>query len=233
MSFQFEQMPLAVQLRDGATFDNFYEADNSLVVDQLRRQLVDGERYIYLFGGQGSGRSHLLQAACHRADQMELASVYLPLEQLSGHDPDALFDGLEQLSMVCLDDLQCVVGNAKWEQQLFHLFNRLAEQGTRLLVAAHCSVRELPTTLADLSSRLSWGAIYQLKNLSDEQSMSALQFRAARRGMEMNVEVAQFIVNRNQRDTESLLATLDVLDNASLKEQRKLTVPFVKSTLGW
>ncbi|MBL4827243.1 MAG: DnaA regulatory inactivator Hda [Spongiibacteraceae bacterium] len=233
MRFPIEQLPLAVQLRDGATFDNFYQADNSLLVDQLRCQLKEGERYIYLFGNQGSGRSHLLQAACSQANEMQLTSVYLPLEQLQQYSPQELFEGLEQLSLVCLDDLQYIVGNADWEQQLFHLFNRLAQSGTRLLIAADSAVRELAVSLADLSSRLSWGSVYQLKMLNDEQRILALQFRAAHRGMEMNNEVAQFIVNRSQRDTGSLLAVLDLLDNASLKEQRRLTVPFVKSVLDW
>ena len=231
MSFLGEQLPLAVQLRDDATFDNFYPADNSLIVDQLRKLLDGAERYIYLFGNKGSGRSHLLQAACHRADQQHLTSVYLPLAQLREHNPQELFEDLEQLSLVCLDDIHTVLGSQHWQQQLFHLFNRLAQRQVRLLVAADCAVRELPVTLADLSSRLSWGALYQLKNFNDEQRASMLQFRASRRGMHMNDEVAQFIVHRYQRDTESLLAVLDTLDNASLKQQRKLTVPFVKSTL--
>ena len=69
MSFFFEQLPLALQLRDEATFDNFFPGDNALLLEQLRRQLVDGERYLYIYGSEGCGRSHLLQAACHRAQQ--------------------------------------------------------------------------------------------------------------------------------------------------------------------
>lgn len=233
MSFLFEQLPLGVQLRDDATFDNYYAADNALVIDQLRSQLNAGERYIYLHGSKGCGRSHLLQAACHQAQQMQAASVFLPLEQLYHYDPSALFDGLEQLALVCIDDIHCVAGQAHWERPLFDLYNRLADSGTHLLVSAHCAVRELPIALADLSSRLSWGAVYHIQALSDEQCMQALQFRAARRGLQISDDVAQYIVYRSQRDTGSLLAILDTLDNASLKEQRRLTVPFVKSALKW
>lgn len=233
MSFLIEQLPLAVQLKDDATLDNFYLADNALLVAQLRKQLQGGERYLYLFGADGCGRSHLLQAACHQADLLGTSSVYLPLRELQDYAPDQLFDGLEQLSLVCLDDLQCVIARPDWEQQLFSLFNRLMQHNVALLIAADCAVRELAVELADLASRLSWGSVYQIKSLTDQQRVDAVRFRAARRGLELTDEVAQFIYHRSQRDTQSLLSVLDNLDRASLTEQRRLTVPFVKATMGW
>lgn len=234
MSFLFEQLPLAVQLRDDATFDNFFIADNALLVEQLRlQQAGTGERYIYLYGASGSGRSHLLQAACLGVDNSAKAAVYLPLQDLLEYPPQQLFDGLEQLSLVCLDDIDAVITKAQWQSQLFHLFNRLEGAGTRLLVSANCAVRQLPIELADLASRLSWGAVHQLQSLSDPQRIAAFQFRAARRGLVLEDEVAQYVYHRSHRDTETLLLVLDKLDKASLEQQRKLTVPFVKTTLGW
>ena len=233
MSFLFEQQPLALQLRDDATFDNYYAADNAILVAQLRRQLEGDERYIYIHGANGSGRSHLLQAACHRADQLAMASVYLPLQALQDYSAQELFDGLERVSLVCLDDIHCVAGKPQWEQPLFNVFNRLAEHRVCLLVAGDCAVRELNIQLADLASRLSWASVYHIKALTDAQRIGALQFRAEKRGLQMNDEVAQFIYHRCRRDTETLLDVLGHLDNASLKQQRRLTIPFVKSIMKW
>ncbi len=233
MSFAFEQLSLAVQLRDDATFDNFYPADNDLLVDQLRNQLSAGERYIYLYGAAGTGCSHLLQAACHEAGKTGLAAAYLPLAELHQYHPEELFEGLEQLSLVCIDGIHHVIGDSAWESNLFHLFNRLKERDIKLLISSSCAVRELPIELADLASRLSWGVVYQIKPFSDIQRNEMLQFRAAQRGMELSEEVAQYICYRCQRDTGSLLAVLDTLDLASLKEQRRLTIPFVKATMSW
>lgn len=233
MSFFFQQLPLALQLRDDATFDNFYPADNALLVNQLRYQLDGGERYQYIYGQQGCGRSHLLQAACHQANQVHKAAVFLPLKELHGYPPDDLFEGLEQLSLVCLDDVDSVVAKPEWQLPLFNLFNRLLDNNCCLLISANAPVRELPCGLADLTSRLSWGSIYQIKNLSDQQKISALQFRARRRGLKLSDEVVQFIFHRCQRDTKTLMAVLDNLDKASLTEQRRLTVPFVKMVMEW
>ncbi|MGK0441594.1 MAG: DnaA family protein [Pseudohongiellaceae bacterium] len=233
MSFLYEQLPLAVQLRDDATFKNFYVADNGLAVNEISRQLQHGEQYIYLCGPAGSGRSHLLQAACHQADQLGHPSVYLPLNELNHYNPEELFAGLSALPLVCLDNVIAVLGNARWEEALFHLFNQTREAGHCLLVAADQPVANLSINMADLSSRLGWGAFYQLKSLDDEQRIAVLKLRAEVRGLELNEEVAQFIYKRCQRDMDTLLTTLAQLDSASLKERRKLTIPFVKEALNW
>lgn len=233
MNALFEQLPLAVQLRDDATFDNFYPADNALAVNQVQYQLANVEPYIFICGAQGSGRSHLLQASCHAADQQGLASVYLPLDELQHYSPNELFEGLAALSLVCLDNIEAVMGDSAWEKAIFHLFNDLREAEHSLLVAADRGVKQLPISMPDLASRLGWGSFYQLKNLDDEQRIAVLKFRAERRGLELSDEVAQFVSRRGHRTIDALMQTLDNLDKASLKEQRKLTIPFVKDALGW
>lgn len=228
-----EQLPLAVQLRDDATFDNFYTAGNGLLLDQLQTQLDQSDRYIFIYGGQGSGRSHLLQAACHLAEQKGFQPLYLPLRELKTYSPDELFENLEQLDLICLDDVDVVLGDDAWELALFNLFNRVKEANTALLVSAPCAVRELVLKLPDLASRLSWGKLFQLNLLDDDQRQKALQFRALKRGMELPDDVVQFIYHRCQRDIGALFVVLDKLDKASLQEKRKLTIPFVKTVLQW
>lgn len=233
MTFTFEQLPLAVQLRDDATFENFYAADNDLLLAQLRRQLDDGERYLFLYGGPGCGRSHLLQAACHQAQQQQQSSTYLPLGELMAFPPAELFEGLETLELVCLDDIDQVLGNRVWEQALFNLFNHLLESGTCLLVSAGRSVRQLDMQLEDLRSRLSWGGVFQLAPLAEAEQMAAVNLRAGNRGLKLSEEVLSYIYHRSPRDLESLIQVIDRLDRASLRDQRRLTIPFVKSVMGW
>ncbi len=233
MNNLYEQLPLAVQLRDDATFDNFYSGNNALLLDTLRKQLNGGERYVYLYGKEGSGRSHLLQAACHQADESGLNAIYLPLAELREYPPEELFEGLDHQSLICLDDIDAVVDSDAWQQQLFHLFNRLSDAHIPLIISGRCAVRELDIELLDLASRLSWGAVFQLQNLSDDQRTATIKLRAERRGLLMGDEVAHYIYSRCRRDTQFLLSVLDTLDTASLKHQRRLTVPFVKKTMGW
>jgi DnaA family protein len=230
------QLPLGVRLRDDATFANYYPGANAAALGYVERLCeADAgwtESLIYLWGGEGVGRSHLLQAACLRFEQRGEAAVYLPLADVADYGPE-LLDGLDQSELVCLDDLDAVAGRADWEEALFHLFNRLRDAGRRLLLAASVSPRELPVQLPDLQSRLTLALVFQLQALSDEDKLRALQLRASRRGLHLTDEVGRFILTRGERSMSALFELLERLDQASLQAQRKLTIPFLKETLGW
>jgi len=230
------QLPLSVRLRDDATFVNYYPGANAAALGYVERLCeADAgwtESLIYLWGKNGVGRTHLLQAACLRFKQLGEPAVYLPMAELLEEGVE-LFDHLEQYELVCLDDLQVVAGKPEWEEALFHLFNRLRDSGRRLLIAASCSPRELPVKLADLKSRLTMALVFQMRLLSDEEKLRALQLRASRRGLHLTDEVGHFILTRGKRSMSALFDLLEQLDQASLQAQRKLTIPFLKETLGW
>ena len=230
------QLPLGVRLRDDATFANYYPGANAAALGYVERlceaEAGWAESLIYLWGHNGVGRSHLLQAACLRFEQRGELAVYLPFSQVDDFNP-SLLDNLERCELVCLDDLECVVGRKDWEEALFHLFNRLRDSGRKLLLAANSSPRELAVKLPDLKSRLTLALVFQLQGLSDEDKLRALQLRASRRGLHLSDDVGRFILTRGERSMNSLFDLLERLDHASLQAQRKLTIPFLKETLGW
>jgi len=228
-----EQLPLHVQLRDDATFENFYSGTAQEVVDQMKRSASgEGEQAIYVYGDLGAGCSHLLQAACHEAESKGLNSVYLPLEELVHYSP-AIFESLEQLPLLALDNLQCVMGQPQWEEAIFHLFNRVRDKGGRLLFAANCPLDELGVKLPDLKSRLNWGLMYQLPTPDEAFKVGALQYRAHNRGLDMSEDVAKYVVKNEEGDVERIFAALEQLDRASLSAKKRLTKPFVKDVMGW
>ena len=226
------QLTLAVQLRDEATLENFLAAPAvQPLLGALRGLLAPaGEDMLFLHGAYGSGKSHLLQACCHLAGA---GALYLPLAELLQYPPDEVLQGVEALDLVCLDDVHSVLGNDSWELALFNLYNRALQQNCKLLIAANAAPRALSVDLADLRSRLSWGVVFQLASADDEAKAAILQFRASRRGLSLSAEVASYIVSRAPRAMGQLLKLLDTLDQASLAEQRSLSIPFVKQALGW
>ncbi|MCE8015382.1 DnaA regulatory inactivator Hda [Halomonas sp. MCCC 1A17488] len=227
------QLPLGVGLRDDATFDSFLPAANAALVEHLSRQLdADGEPFLYVWGASGSGRSHLLQAACHAASDRDLRALYLPLQDL-GHFPPLMLEDAERLDLVAIDDVDSVIGRRRWEEGLFHAFNRLRDAGKRLVMSGAVAPRQLPVKLPDLASRLSWGVTFHLQRLDDGERLQALQLRARVRGMQLPDEVARYILHRGPRRLDELFEALALLDRASLSAQRKLTIPFVKQALGW
>ena len=225
------QLPLGLSLRDAARFDGFSPGQNEEVFQNLQLSAEgSGESLVYIAGADGLGKTHLLQAACHRAGRAQRSATYLPMTRLLELTP-AVFDGLEQMALVCLDDVHAIAGTADWERSLFDLFNRLRDSGSTLLVSAVKRPDQSGFNLPDLVSRLGWGVTYVLKPLDDVDVIKALTYRAAARGLDLPEDTAQFLLRRFPRDLPSMFALLDTLDVASLIEQRRLTIPFVKSVL--
>ena len=233
---QVAQLALAVQLPDDEVFDSFQSEANKVVVKQLQ-DFIDGKSPLdnqphgfYLFGIGGVGKSHLLHASSAYAAQLGKSSLCLSFSELKLLSVEML-DGLEQIDLICLDDLHLIAGDDIWQQAVFDLYNRMVEQNKRLLITGNQSAQQLGITLPDLVSRISWGYTEQVKVISDVEKIKALQYRALQRGLILHDDVVKFLLNRLSRDMRSLIKSLDILDKASIREQRKITIPFIKETL--
>ena len=220
------QLALQIMLDDAATFDNFHVTQaNAQVLDYLRDD-SNLAQFTCLWGAPGAGCSHLLQALCQRGGYTR-GTFYMPLQMHEQLHPD-IFEGLEALDLVCLDDIEHIAGVATWEQALFSLFNRLRDSGTRLLIAGRSAPRHLQVQLPDLLSRLQLGVVFQVHELTDEDKVQALQKRARLRGMELTEEVAHYVLQRTERSSKGLFALLERLDEHSLQTQRRITIPLVR-----
>ncbi len=222
-----QQLPLGLSIRPSIDFASFIAGRNGEAISRLR---TPQDPFVYLWGESGSGKSHLLQAACLQAHREERLPAYLPLKSQGEIDPEML-QGLERYALVCLDDLEQIAGDALWERAIFNLFNLLRENGGQLIVAADRPPANLPIALPDLASRLTWGPCYHLLPLDDEERLELLLRSAERRGMSMSVETASFLLQRTPRDIHFLTLLMDRLDTASLAAQRRLTIPFVREIL--
>ena len=235
------QLALSIALRDDCRFDNYFVADNREAVTALQRHTAGhattgSDAITYLWGSAGTGKTHLLQAACHQTaltgngivSGRGAAVAYLPLMQTDQLDP-AMLEGLEHLALICIDDIQAIAAHPLWETALFHLYNRIRASGAHCVIAGNSGPHGLGLHMPDLVSRLCWGQVLHLNALDDDAVISALQLRSHHRGLELPEEVARFLWRRHPRDMASLFILLEYLDRDSLAAQRKLTIPFVKA----
>jgi DnaA family protein len=229
-----QQLSLNLRLKDTSSFGNFLAGPNREALEQLRAAVVQATTQanakpamIYLWGAEGSGKTHLLQAACRLAQELGIAPVYIPLAEVVALTP-SLLEGLEETPLVCLDDIERVAGRAQWEAALFSLVERRRSTGGMLAVGASAPPDRLGLKLPDLASRLAWGTAYAMQSLSDAQKLEAVQLRARHRGFEMPEDVARYILSRYPRDLISLFNLLDRIDEASLAQQRRVTIPFLR-----
>ena len=225
------QLPLGLRLPAAARFDNFVAGPNAEAVAAVRQLATEAAAAVlFLSAAAGSGKTHLLQAACRQAETGGGQSIYLPLAELVEHDP-RLLEGLEYYALLAIDDLDAIAGRRDWEEALFHLFNRLRDAGGRWLGAATVAPERLGLSLPDLRSRLGWGALYALQPVDDAARMQILTVRAHERGLDLSEDTAHYLLRRCPRDLPALMALLERLDAAALTAQRRLTVPFVKQVL--
>ena len=228
------QLALNLRLKDGSSFGNFLAGPNREVLERLRTAVVTAttrekalEPMMYLWGAEGSGKTHLLQAACRLAQELGIAPVYVPLADVVELTP-SLLEGVETAPLVCLDDVERAAGRTEWESALFSLVERLRAVGGMLVIAASAPPDRLGLKLPDLVSRLAWGTGYALQPLDDVQKLEAVRLRAQHRGFEMPEDVARYILSRYPRDLPSLFDLLDRIDQASLTQQRRVTIPFLR-----
>ncbi|MCK5896648.1 MAG: DnaA regulatory inactivator Hda [Cocleimonas sp.] len=230
-----KQLTLKIALRDGLRFSSFYfNDDNSQVYfilkafSQASQQI--GIQQVFLWGDEKSGKSHLLQACCYQLAEQGLHASYLPLKVLSLYGTQIL-SGLHSSNLIVIDDIDTVLGDKDWEIALFDLINQAHSLGQRLLFSASINPFELDCFLSALYTRLVWGSSYKLLGLNDEERPEILRSRAQQRGFDLSDRVIDYIHKHYPQDTASLLEILDKLDQQSLQQKARITIPFVKQVL--
>ena len=197
------------------SFDNFVVGRNAEAVASLRAMAEGGgERIAYLWGADGSGRSHLLQAvaACAPSARFGVESTAEP------------FDPTVRVHLV--DDVDRL--DAEAQRRLFVLLNEVRASRDAVLVAAGGAA---PTQLPlrdDVRTRLAWGLVYQLHALSDDEKAAALRTHAASRGIELADDVLAWLLTHLPRDMRTQVAILEALDTYALAAKRSITVPLIR-----
>jgi len=201
------------------TLDNFVAGRNGAALQALR-DMADGtaaERFVYLWGEPGSGRTHLLRGLAQAARARQ--ALYLG---------DAADIGAADGGLIAVDDVQGL--SADDQIRLFDLYNRMRAAGGTLVASGDAAPAQLALR-ADLRSRLAWGLAFQLHPLSDAEKAAALREHARARALELPEDVVAYLLRHARRDMASLIGILDALDRYSLEHKRPLTLPLVRDAL--
>ena len=218
-----KQLVLKLAPPPAPSLANFHPGRNGELLATLRA-LADGvsaERFLYLWGEAGSGRSHLLRAMVSELQARNLPAAYVGI----GTALPPAASGLRALAVDDVDKLQPGAQGA-----FFTLYNAIREQhGIVLAAGAHS-----PAKLAlrpDLVTRLGWGLVYQVHALNDAEKVIALKGHAAARSFDLSDGVAEYLLRHLRRDLPSLMEVLDALDRHSLETQRPITLPLLRELL--
>ena len=185
---------------------------NDQVVQALKQVALGQWRgCVYLWGEPGTGKSHLLQAACMLAERDGIKASYA----------DAAIEATSSHSIVCVDDLHHMPPQQEKELEFLSCYEQLQSRAGSLLVAADVPPAQLQLRLADVRSRLAGGLVFKLAPLDDAGKMQAMQQRLRARSMVISDEILRILLLRLPRDMRTLCRALDnIVDLASSQRQR-------------
>lgn len=224
------QIPLQLTPLRDSRFENFVGGPNHAVVEALKHMPDEPGSHIFLYGGEGSGKSHLLNAMCVATRERDQRAFYLALKRLP-KDAIASLEGLEKLDLVCVDDLHVIAGDKAWEEALFHCFNRIREANGRLLVSSRERLSALELGLPDLKSRLAWGLRLQLLPLEDQDKLEVINLHCIALGLIVPEDVQQYLLKHHDRSMAALIHTVENLQRAALTHKRRITIPLAREVL--
>ena len=224
-----KQLALDIGLATGATLASFLPGPNE---DALRHLLMwVGEHSnaatrspvpTYLWGTEGSGKTHLLKGVREALREQSASVGWLDATQ---GEPAPFNEGW---AAVLFDDVQLYT--AVQQQAAFNWF--VNAQGLQRWVLAAGSLP--PSDLAlrdDLRSRLGWGHVFGLKVLSEPERRAVLRQTADARGVFLSDEVMDFMLTRFSRDLGSLMELLELIDGYALETKRAITVPLIRTMM--
>lgn len=220
-----KQLLLDIRLPAVPSLANFVPGRNLELLQLLNRILLaqEKERIVYIWGKIGSGKSHLLQAVVEYYIQKDCGARYFPGEI------EQEFRFTDDLRCVAIDDVERLDSAAQIE--LFKIYNQLRSDGNALLLVSGTVAPSQLKLRQDLVTRLGWGLVYQVHELSEEEKIKALQGHASERGFNLKKEICEYLLRHSQRDLPSLLMTLEALDQYSLIHQRQITIPLLRKLL--
>jgi DnaA-homolog protein len=224
------QIPLQLEPRRDSRFEDFVSGPNHAVVEALKHMPDEPGSSIFLFGDEGSGKTHLLNALCYETRERQGRAFYLTLKRLP-KDAIASLQGLEKLDLVCVDDLHVIAGDEAWEEALFHCFNRIREANGRLLVSSRKRLSALDLGLPDLASRLAWGLRLPLLPLADNDKQAVIVLHSNALGLSLPEDVQQYLLKHHDRSMTALIQTVENLHQAALTNKRRITVPLAREVL--
>ncbi|VEH86814.1 DnaA regulatory inactivator Hda [Neisseria animaloris] len=219
-TFSVNQLIFDFAARDYPSFDKFLGTSNAELLHVLQQQ---HGQFIYVWGQQGSGKSHLLQAWVAQALQAGHNAVYIDAARMP------LTDQVLEADYLAVDQVDKL--NDGEQAVLFEAFNRFrnSKHGFLLLSAdvppPQLVIRE------DLRTRMGYCLVYDVKPLTDQEKINALISMAAARQLTVEPEIFQYLLNHWRRDMDSLMQMLDTLDNYAVMMGKRITLPLLRQLL--
>ena len=209
-----------------ATLDHFYLDDLNLYAKDVLLKQDD----LFLYGIAGTGKSFLLQSLCNYYTDNKKTSLYIPLNEVKEYESNFM-DSLEELDLICIDEVDSIAGDDNWEVAIFNLINNCLITKCRLIFCSRLNPSSINFNLKDLFSRIKRIDHVELFPVREHNLRDALKFITNLRSLEMGDSEIDYLMTHSTRSVTNILEIIEELDQLSLKLKRRITIPLIKELI--
>ncbi|MCH7556275.1 MAG: chromosomal replication initiator protein DnaA [Planctomycetes bacterium] len=225
-STEFAEVKIAPpKLHPDYTFDNFVVGPSNRLAHAscVAVSQSPGNTYnpLFIYGNSGLGKTHLLHAVCFEAQRKSNGAViqYLSCEEFVNRFIRAIEEGnlsgfqsqFRTVDMLVIDDVQFLREREHSQEEFFHTFNALYNNGKQIILSADSPPGKIPSLEERLISRFNWGLVTRIDPPSYETRVAIVQKKAHLRGLNISDEIAEYIARKlhaNIRELEGALTTI-------------------------
>jgi len=212
-----------------SNFNSFYvDPQNEQLLKDIK-DLSNGDN-LYIYGVKNSGKTYLLQSLCNEYSKNKKSALFLPLKEVVRYGVD-IIESIENMDLVCIDGLEIIRNKKEWEIGLFNLINNSLQTNCRLIFTSSSEDIKAAFSLPDLDSRMKKFNSYKIFPISDNHLLEALKNIANLSSINLGDREAQYLITYTKRNMSDLVKILESLDQLSMENKRRITIPLIKELL--
>jgi len=242
---EIQEAIIKVRLRPDFTFDNFAVSSSNQMAHAAAQAVADslGKAYnpLFLYGGVGVGKTHLMQAIAHQVIKKKPKTkiIYCTSEEFTNDIINAIRrkntenfkKQYRSAKLLMVDDIQFIAGKETAQEEFFHTFNSLWSLGGQIVLTSDRSPEEIKKLEDRLRSRFEGGLIIDIQNPNFELRTAILQIKAQQTGVNLPMDVAQIIAS-NVTSTRKLVGFLTRLISEAKTQQIPINPQLAQNLLG-
>jgi chromosomal replication initiator protein len=197
---------------------------------------------LFIHGGVGLGKSHLLQAVCQKVLEREPDSriLYLSCDTFINQFITAVETGdmnqfrhrYRHVDVLVIDDIHFLAGRDRTQEEFFHTFNTLYQGHKQIILSADCPPSEIPELEERLVSRFNWGLVARIEKPCYETRVAILQKKARMRGLSLPDDVVCYIAAKVENNTRELEGAITKMQGLGMVHNGQIDLELAKSALG-